>query len=308
MKRSKSLFFLMLVFFTFSCEKKDDGNLVRIVEVGWSDIIATTSVAEVILDSIGYDVERNMVSVPIAFQALANDDADIFLGYWKPSMNAQVKPHLDTGKVVVLGKNLTGAKYTLAVPSYAYDEGLKDFADIAKYADKLNSNIYGIEAGNDGNQLILDIIGQDAFGLGSFQLVESSEAGMLGEVKRKISDQQWIVFLAWAPHPMNSQYQIEYLSGGDDFFGPDYGAASVHTCVRENFEQDDPNLARFFKQLVFDVSMESKLMEGLSAGENQLEVAREYLLANPAFLEKVLDGVTSYSGDNGLETAKKALK
>ena len=41
---------------------------------------------------------------------------------------------------------------------------------------------YGIEPGNDGNRLILDMIGEDAFGLGEFELVESSEQGMLAQV------------------------------------------------------------------------------------------------------------------------------
>ena len=34
-----------------------------------------------------------------------------------------------------------------------YDDGLKDFADIAKFKDQLDGKIYGIEPGNDGNRL-----------------------------------------------------------------------------------------------------------------------------------------------------------
>ncbi|MFH3844485.1 extracellular solute-binding protein, partial [Acinetobacter baumannii] len=37
-----------------------------------------------------------------------------------------------------------GAKYTLAVPQYVYDGGLRSFADIAKFSDKLGNKIYGI--------------------------------------------------------------------------------------------------------------------------------------------------------------------
>ena len=44
------------------------------------------------------------------------------------------------------------------MPKYAYDAGLKDFADIAKFSDKLDGKIYGIEPGNDGNRLILGMI------------------------------------------------------------------------------------------------------------------------------------------------------
>ena len=80
--------------------------------------------------------------------------------------------------------NLEGAKYTLAVNNSLADAGLKDFADIAKFGDQLDWTIYGIEPGNDGNRLILDMIEKDKFGLGKFELKESSEQAMLAEARR----------------------------------------------------------------------------------------------------------------------------
>ena len=79
----------------------------------------------------------------------------------------------------------TSAQHTLAVPAYVADGGTRDFADVAGQADKFGGKIYGIEPGNDGNRLILDIIEADDFGLGDFELVESSEAGMLSQVARE---------------------------------------------------------------------------------------------------------------------------
>ena len=55
--------------------------------------------------------------------------------------------------------------------------GIKSFDDIAKFKDQLDGKIYGIEPGNDGNRLILDMIEKDTFGLKGFEVVESSEAG-----------------------------------------------------------------------------------------------------------------------------------
>ncbi|TON77344.1 glycine/betaine ABC transporter substrate-binding protein, partial [Vibrio parahaemolyticus] len=69
-------------------------------------------------------------------------------------------------------------------------------------------------------------------GLKDFSLVESSEAGMVSQVSRAVRRNQWIVYLGWAPHPMNSNVEMEYLAGGDDFFGPNYGGANVYTNVR----------------------------------------------------------------------------
>ena len=136
--------------------------------------------------------------------------------------------------------NLEGAKYTLAVSKSLADAGLKDFADIAKFADQLDNTIYGIEPGNDGNRLILDMIDKDAFGLGEFELKESSEQGMLAQAARAEKSGEGIVFLGWEPHPMNKNLEMTYLTGGDDFFGPNLGGATVYTNVRKGYVDGVP--------------------------------------------------------------------
>ncbi len=111
-----------------------------------------------------------MLSVPVTYTSLKNKDVDVFLGNWMPTMEADIKPYLEDKSVETLVTNLEGAKYTLAVPSTTHEAGLKDFADIAKFKDKLDGKIYGIEAGNDGNRLILDMISKpDKFGLEGFR-------------------------------------------------------------------------------------------------------------------------------------------
>jgi len=70
--------------------------------------------------------------------------------------------------VEVIRANLTGAKYTLAVPAYTYNAGLRSFADIQHYATQLNKLDLRIESGNDGNRLVLGMLRQNLFGLGTF--------------------------------------------------------------------------------------------------------------------------------------------
>ena len=163
---------------------------VRFADVGWTDITATTATASVILEALGYAPDVQVLSVPVTYTSLKNKDIDVFLGNWMPTMEADIKPYLEDKSVETLVTNLEGAKYTLAVPQHTYDAGLKDFADIAKFKDKLDNKIYGIEAGNDGNRLILDMIAADKFGLKDFELVESSEAGMLSAVQKAANSQE----------------------------------------------------------------------------------------------------------------------
>ncbi len=283
----------------------DACKTVTFSDVGWTDITATTATASVILESLGYDAETELLSVPVTYTSLANGDVDVFLGNWMPTMAADIAPYLEKKTVVSTGANLEGAKYTLAVSKNAYDAGLKDFADIAKFKDQLDGEIYGIEPGNDGNRLIQDMIDNDQFGLKGFELVESSEQGMLAEVKRKSARDKFIVFLGWEPHPMNAKYDMAYLDGGDDVFGPNFGGATVHTNLRAGYTDECPNAGKFVTNLKFSLDMENQIMDAiLNEGTDPEDAATAWLKANPDAAMAWLDGVTTFDGGD----AKAALK
>ncbi|MDR6430438.1 choline ABC transporter substrate-binding protein [Brucella pseudogrignonensis] len=291
-----------------SAAEAESCSTVRFSDVGWTDITSTTAVATEVLKGLGYKTDIKVLSVPVTYASLSKKDIDVFLGYWNPSMSADLKPYLDDKSVETLRTNLTGAKYTLAVPKYAYDEGLKDFKDIAAFKDKLGGKIYGIEPGNDGNRLILDMITKDAFGLKSFELAESSEQGMLAQVARSIKSKDPVVFLAWEPHPMNKRFEIAYLTGGDDFFGPNLGGATVETNIRAGYTQECPNVGKFLTNLEFQLEMENEIMgKILDDGEEPAKAATAWLKANPAVLDKWLDGVTTFDGKEGLPAVKAEL-
>ncbi len=281
---------------------------VRFSDVGWTDITATTALASVVLEGLGYEPEATILSVPVTFTSLKNKDIDVFLGNWMPTMEADIRPYLEDGSVEQLGVNLEGAKYTLAVPSYLAEKGLRDFADIAEFREELDGKIYGIEPGNDGNRLIQKMIDENAFGLQGFELVESSEQGMLAEVARKVRRNEPIVFLGWEPHPMNANFDMTYLSGGDDWFGPNYGGATVYTVVRAGYTKECPNVGRFIGNLRFTLKMENEVMKAiLDDGMEPADAAKAWLKANPEVLAAWLDGVTTFDGKDGLAAVKAHL-
>lgn len=281
---------------------------VQFSDVGWTDITATTATASVVLKALGYEPSTSILSVPVTYAGLGKGDIDVFLGNWMPTMEADLAPHRDAGTVIVLRPNLEGAKYTLAVSRSLADAGLKDFADIQKFADQLDSKIYGIEPGNDGNRQILDMIAANAFGLGKFKLVESSEQAMLAEAKRAEKSGKGIVFLGWEPHPMNKNVDMVYLTGGDDFFGPNFGGATVLTNVRKGLVEECPNLGQFLKNLGFTLDMENAIMGSiLDDGEDPETAASDWLKANPDALGPWLEGVTTFDGQDGLAAVKAAL-
>ncbi|WP_284946786.1 choline ABC transporter substrate-binding protein [Acidisoma cladoniae] len=277
--------------------------------VGWTDISATTGTASAILTALGYTPTTTMLSVPVTYEEMKDKKIDVFLGNWMPTMSDNIKPYVTAKTVDVVVPNLEGAKYTLAVPTYLYDKGLKSFADIPKFYDQLDGKIYGIEPGNDGNRLILDMIKNNTDGVGKFTLVQSSEQGMLAEVSRKTKHNQGIVFLGWEPHPMNSKYDMKYLSGGDAVFGPDYGGATVYTNTAAGYTAMCPNVGKLLTQLKFTLDMENQIMGSIMYDKlDPMPAAQKWLKANPDAMTPWLAGVTTADGSAPAEPAvKKSL-
>ena len=266
-------------------------------DVGWTDITATTAATTLVLDALGYDTDVKVLSVPVTYASMADGDVDVFLGNWMPTMAADIAPYREAGTVETLGANLEGAKYTLATNAAGAEMGITSFDAIAANADALDGKIYGIEPGNDGNRLIQAMIDENAFGLGEFEVVESSEQGMLSQVARADARGEPIVFLGWEPHPMNANFDLTYLEGGDDWFGPDLGGATVYTNTRAGFVEDCPNPGKLISNLKFSLEMENEIMGAiLNDGEDPRDAAKAWLAANPEVLDTWLDGVTTKDG------------
>jgi len=281
---------------------------VRFSDVGWTDITATTAATSVVLKGLGYIPKTQILSVPVTYASLKNKDIDVFLGNWMPTMEGDIKPYRENGSVETLTVNLEGAKYTLAVPDYVAAAGLKSFRDIAKFKDKLDGKIYGIEPGNDGNRLIQGMIDKNAFGLKGFKLVESSEQGMLAQVARNVKRNKWIVFLGWEPHPMNTNFKLAYLSGGDDYFGPNFGGATVYTNIRQGYAQSCNNVGKLLKNERFTLAMENEIMKAiLDEKQDAAKAATAWLKAHPDTLKVWLNGVTTRDGKDGLAAVKASL-
>ena len=282
---------------------------VRLADVGWTAETATTAVLGQILTDLGYQPVITVLSVPVTFESMKNGDIDVFLGNWMPAQASMLNPFLEDGSIAVVRHNLLGAKYTLGVPAYLHDAGLKDFADIQRFRKELGASIYGIEPGNDGNHLILDLIKANKFGLGGFKLVESSEQGMLAQVERAYREQKPVVFLAWSPHPMNTHFSVRYLTGGDDVFGPNFGAATVSTLARKGYLEQCPNLGRLLQNLEFSIDIENEWMDQILTDKvRTADLAVQWLASKPPELNQWLAGVQTFDGRPALQAGDEPVK
>ena len=269
-------------------------------DVGWTDITATTAATTVVLEALGYETDIKVLSRA----------GDLYLA--GAGRRRRVPRQLDAddgGRHRALprgrhrrdgarqpGRREIHARHQRAP---AADLGIDQLRrHRRRIRGALDGKIYGIEPGNDGNRLILDMIEEDAFGLSDFEVVESSEQGMLAQVARADRRGEPVVFLGWEPHPMNANFDLTYLEGGDDWFGPDLGGATVYTNVREGFVEECPNVGKLLQNL--DVhAADGERDHGRDPGRRRRsgrEAATAWLKENPDVLDGWLDGVTTLDG------------
>lgn len=278
---------------------------VTLGDPGWSDIAVTNGIARFILDGLGYQVKLQTLGVPIIFTGLQKGQIDAFLGNWMPAQKNHYEAFVAKGEIDKLVENLSGTEYTLAVPAYAYEAGVREFADLAKYAERFNRKIYGIGSGAPANESIKEMIAANEFDLKDWSLVESSEQAMLVQVGRAVRQQQFIAFLGWTPHPMNVQYDMRYLKGGEQYFGE---SGTVNTLARKGYAQACPNVGKLLSNLTFTQDMENAIMEQVLVRQaSNADAIRAWLKANPQVIDRWLEGVTTRTGEQGAAAVKAKL-
>lgn len=280
-------------------------STVKLGDPGWSDIAVTNGVTSFILDSLGYQAKTQTLAVPIIFAGLQKGQVDVFMGNWMPAQQSNYDKFVANGKIDNLKQNLTGTEYALAVPSYAYEAGVKTFADLNKFADKFDHKLYGIASGSPGNESIRKMIETNDFDLKDWKLIESSEQAMLVQVGRAIKRDQFVVFLGWTPHPMNVQYDMKYLKGGEAYFGE---TGSVNTLARKGYAEQCPNVGKLLSNLSFTQEMENTVMDKvLSKQASNSEAVKAWMAANPEVVKGWLDGVKTLDGGDGLKAVQAKL-
>ncbi len=282
-----------------------DCGTVTMSDVGWTDITTTTATSKHVLEALGYEVDVKILSVPVTYASLSSGDLDVFLGAWIPAQSGVLQPYLDDASIDELATNLEGTVYTLAVPTYTFDKGLQSFADIENFRDSLDGKIYGIEPGNEGNQYLVSLTEQDGTGLTDFEVIESSEQGMLAQVARAYEKGEDVVFLGWAPHPMNANFELSYLPGGEEFFG---GIGTVETLTRSGYADECPNLGALFSNISFTLAMENKIMgEILDEGADPDEATMAWIAENKDTVMGWVDGVTTADGGDAVAALSAAF-
>lgn len=270
----------------------------------WPGVTIKTGIASKVLEILGYKTDTQQLAVPIILNGIAHGQIDVYLGGWTPVENPMIDPLVKKGQVVKLAPNISDAIEGLAVPSYVWQAGVHDVADLNAHAAKFDHKIYGIEAGSGINDAVAAAIKNDKAHLGQWNLVQSSTSAMLVQVKRAIQRHDWIVFVGWRPHWMNIKYSMKYLKDSANT-GTANLKSIVYTVVPADYERAHPNVARFLKQFRVPAKVQSQWIYDYSYKKQKAHVVVDHWLkANTGLLKKWLNGVTTVNGKPGLQAVQ----
>jgi glycine betaine/proline transport system substrate-binding protein len=273
--------------------------------VEWPELTVKTEVAATVLEAIGYDTGALSLSLPLVLRGVSTGDLDVFLGLWMPSMTGMIEPYFEDGTITQVGVILDETIYRPAVPSYVYDAGVQSLADLNEHAERFGAQIYGIEPGNDGNELVFQMIEENIYDLSGWTLVESSTEGMLAAVRNAINRNNWIVFLGWSPHWMNTEFDMTYLDDPENIWGED---GYVGVIMNSAYAESHPNLARFFSQFKVDADTMSTWTEEFSLqGLEPSAIANTWIPANMDVVLAWLEGVTATDGRPAGDVLREAF-
>ena len=261
------------------------------------------------LEALGYETEIKILSVPVTYTGLAEGDIDVFLGNWMPTMEADIAPYRDAGTVETVRTNLEGAKYTLATNEAGAALGIKDFKDIAAQKDALEGKIYGIEPGNDGNRLILDMIAAGPFGLDGFEVVEILGTGHAGRGRQARRRRQADHLPRLGTPPDERQLQDDLPDRRRRLLRPELRRRRGRHQHPRGLCRGMPEHRQAVAEPVFTLPMENEIMGAiLNDGADPADAAKAWLAANPDAWEAWLDGVTTKDGGDAKAAVTAALQ
>ena len=159
---------------------------VRLADIGWTDVTATTALLAALLRDLGYRPQTTVLSVPVTFNSMKHGDIDVFLGNWMPAQAANRAPFVADGSVELIGAQPHRRAATRSpCPRTAMRPGCATSPTSQRFGAALGYTIYGIEPGNDGNRHVLGMLQQNTFGLGQLPSWSNrASRRMLAEVER----------------------------------------------------------------------------------------------------------------------------
>ncbi|OIJ10254.1 glycine/betaine ABC transporter substrate-binding protein [Anaerobacillus arseniciselenatis] len=233
----------------------------------WTSTIPPTTIAMLILEDMGYEVNQIEADAGGVYTGLSRGDIDAFMDAWLPDMHEsymeQFGDNIDSTSV-----SYPDGELGWVIPTYV--EEVNSIEDLKGNEDLFDGEIYGIEEGAGMTLTSREMI--EEFDL-DLDYVASSEGGMLAQAARNIGGDRPVLFLGWRPHPMFVDYDLKVLEGQEEHFA----TSEVHVLTNIEFQERVPEAYEFLSNWSIDVGDIEQMIVEIDDGRSAEEVAREWI-------------------------------
>lgn len=223
----------------------DKGTITLGFLPSWTDGLSTAYLLQDQLEKIGYTVEmKTLTEAGPLYTGLAQGDVDMYPSAWPELTHAEYMDEYGDD-IEDLGAYYENAKLTIAVPEYSE---LTSIEDLKGKGAEFDGKIIGIEPGaglTAQTQKMMPEYGLD----GEYELVTSSTAAMLTELKTATDAQEEIVVTLWRPFWANDAFPLKDL---EDPMGAMGEAEGLHFLGTKGFAEEFPEAAELIEQIKLD--------------------------------------------------------
>lgn len=262
--------FVAAVIFTISCQtgnSSDKKDTLRIVYTDWSESVAITYLANVLLEGkMEYEVILKLTDVESAYKEVANGNADVFTDAWLPQTQKRYYDEY-ADELELVGITYPEARTGLVVPDYS---PLQSIADLKNY----NHPVIGIDPGAGVMIKTREAIKQ--YGL-SLPLSDQSEQKMLSHLEDSIKRRKEVVVTGWEPHWIFARYNVRFLDDPKNIYGQ---REKIYTIGTKNIEQEHPRAVRFFERMQLSENQLNQLIYHMQLAEDPQMGVKEWINQN----------------------------
>jgi len=234
----------------------------------WTSTEAPTAIMKLILEEAGYNVQYTKAEQPVLFLGMKNKEIDFFMDAWLPYTEAVLWSEYENDLVKV-ATSYEQAPLGWVVPTYVEENSIPE---LIGNAEKFEGQIVGLSAGSGMTETSKQMI--EDYGLDGFKYVETGEAAMMAEAKRKIMSEKPILFLGWRPHSMFSQYDLKFLEDPEGYFQYD----NVYVISYKGIEEAHPEAYDIVSKWSIDVAdLEEMMYKYETDGTSFEDLAKEWV-------------------------------
>ena len=245
----------------------DEDRSLRMVYTDWSESIALTHLAAVLLEEeMGYNIELKLTDVEDAYSEVANGTADLFADAWLPETHQQyAKEH--SGHIEQIGITYPEARTGFLVPAFSE---MQTIADLRMYRHP----VIGIDEGAGVMQKATKAIQQYNLPL---KLTSNTEEEMIKQLEDSIKRRKDIVITGWSPHWIFTRYEVKFLADPDSVFGAN---EHIYTIARLGIEEGHPNAVRFFERMQLTAKQLNSLVYQVRLSEDPQQGVKNWINEN----------------------------